>query len=230
MEFPKALKPSGRSSRASRMLEAGDVRVTVTNLTSGDHITVRFKSIKDNRPDNKGQRARPENDRNWIRVPLEEATHVFMEVPSASGDFPDKIGTFYPRTARFFPDKAADPERITAAIQAARWLNGEFSELVDAVFQEESNCGVCGRTLTDPESIERGIGPECYKQETKSHHQVKKAGNLDVEIRGSFDSWRDQDDDETEKNLIKEILEACAELSPAGQEKIRRDLEMWRSQ
>lgn len=25
-------------------------------------------------------------------------------------------------------------------------------------------CGRCGRTLTTPESIERGIGPECYKR------------------------------------------------------------------
>lgn len=28
----------------------------------------------------------------------------------------------------------------------------------------EGQCGRCGRALTDPESIERGIGPECIKK------------------------------------------------------------------
>jgi hypothetical protein len=29
--------------------------------------------------------------------------------------------------------------------------------------QHEGKCCRCGRTLTTPESIERGIGPECVK-------------------------------------------------------------------
>ena len=29
--------------------------------------------------------------------------------------------------------------------------------------QHAGQCGKCGRTLTDPESIERGIGPECWQ-------------------------------------------------------------------
>jgi hypothetical protein len=31
---------------------------------------------------------------------------------------------------------------------------------------ESDNCGRCGRTLTDPESIARGIGPECANKAT----------------------------------------------------------------
>lgn len=31
---------------------------------------------------------------------------------------------------------------------------------------ESDNCGMCGRTLTDPESIARGIGPECFGRAT----------------------------------------------------------------
>ena len=30
-------------------------------------------------------------------------------------------------------------------------------------FYHEGKCGRCGRTLTTPESVERGIGPECAK-------------------------------------------------------------------
>jgi hypothetical protein len=31
---------------------------------------------------------------------------------------------------------------------------------------EESVCGMCGMELTDPVSIERGIGPQCYGKQT----------------------------------------------------------------
>lgn len=31
---------------------------------------------------------------------------------------------------------------------------------------EESVCGICGMELTDPVSIERGIGPQCYGKQT----------------------------------------------------------------
>ena len=33
-------------------------------------------------------------------------------------------------------------------------------------FFPSGNCGRCGRLLTTPESIERGIGPECWAKET----------------------------------------------------------------
>lgn len=36
---------------------------------------------------------------------------------------------------------------------------GELAPRLD--FYHESHCGRCGRPLTTPESIERGIGPEC---------------------------------------------------------------------
>jgi hypothetical protein len=38
---------------------------------------------------------------------------------------------------------------------------------------EEARCGKCGRALTDPVSIARGIGPECYGASTGSAHETK---------------------------------------------------------
>jgi len=198
------------------MLTEGDVRVTVTNARTDEHITVRFKALMDNRPRGGNGRPKPEENRNWIRVPLRDATHVFMEVPRPSGEFADKIGGFYPKTGRFFPDDGADPERVEAAIIAARWLNeGEnASDRVGRYFlQEEAYCGKCGRTLTDPESIARGIGPECFGQMTDSQHQVKQ-----LRI------------DPDERELISEILEAIHDLSEAGQRKVHQELAMWFSQ
>jgi hypothetical protein len=202
------------------MLAAGDVRVTVTDLQrGGEHITVRFKAMMDNRVVD-GGRPNPEENKNWIRVPLKDATHVFIEVPRAGGEFPDKIGSFYPKTGRFYADQQADPERVGAAVVAAIWMgmsrDGDPIMHRDFRFQEESYCGVCGRTLTDPESIERGIGPECYSRETNSQHQVKNSSNQRLT--------------KAEKQLVEEILEAVHDLSEAGQRKVKQELDMWFSQ
>jgi hypothetical protein len=194
------------------MFSAGDVRVTVTERGGGDHITIRFKAILDNR---EGE------GRNWLRVPLNEATHVFIEVPNASGDWPDKIGVFYPRTGKFFEDTNADPERIEAATLAARWLN-EGEERKPRVgnhrLQEESYCGVCGRLLTDPESIDRGIGPECFGRQTGSHHQVKTTGGAKVIAQKAGDHFKSGD-----------IFRLLLEMPDEEVDRVRQELNMWKS-
>jgi len=40
--------------------------------------------------------------------------------------------------------------------------NTELPECLE--FRHEGHCGKCGRTLTVPESIDRGIGPECWSK------------------------------------------------------------------
>lgn len=55
----------------------------------------------------------------------------------------------------------------TLSFKAFAWLWKQLSEgrLPDTVeVWHEGHCGRCGRTLTVPESIERGIGPECWKK------------------------------------------------------------------
>lgn len=209
-EFPHQLVADAHS-RAGRMFTAGDVRVTVTDRDGGDHITIRFKAIQDNR---EGE------GRNWLRVPLNEATHVFIEVPNASGDWPDKIGVFYPRTGKFFEDTNADPKRIQSAIIAALWLNeGEERRTRVGAYrlQEESYCGVCGRVLTDPESIDRGIGPECFGRQTDSHHQVKvkkSSGKATAE----FSELKAAD-----------ILQLLLEMPDDEVDRVRQELNMWKS-
>jgi hypothetical protein len=37
-------------------------------------------------------------------------------------------------------------------------------QLTNATVYHEGKCGCCGRKLTVPESIERGIGPECWSR------------------------------------------------------------------
>lgn len=203
MGFPSRLE-AHEETRAGRMLAAGDVRVTVTDAESKEHVTVRFKAMLDNRDGRAGEGKR------WLRVPLEEATHIFIEVPNASGDFPDKIGTFYPKTGRWYADRYADLVRVGAATVAAEWLNGQENQLFRC--QEESYCGRCGRTLTDPESIDKGIGPECNRQETSSKHQTKQKMSAE------------------EKGEAQDVINQLADMTSQQQAMVERALEMWRSQ
>lgn len=175
MDFPTHIIPDPET-RAGRMLLAGQVRVTVTSKATGEHITIRFKAALDNRENTKaGHRPRPRPDlkKNWPNVPLAEATHVFIDVPTPDDGFGDKVGTHYPLTGKFYSDRSADPARIFAASAAAHWLNGtEVRSPVEIA--EEERCGACGRELTDPESIARGIGPVCLGAATGSVHQTKE--------------------------------------------------------
>jgi hypothetical protein len=224
MDFPIALTPPDRKTRAGRMLALGDVRVTVKDWETDEHITVRFKAILDNREVN-GTRPIPAEGRNWIRSPLERATHVFLEVPSAGGDYPDKIGTFYPRTGKFFADRHADADRVEAAVIAAHWLNKDPGLDEDRYdIQEESYCGKCGKTLTDPASIERGIGPECFGKATGSRHQVKNINDM------TDADWLELEQDLPPKYDVQRIINLIAELDEQDQLHILREIQMWHSQ
>lgn len=159
--FPEKLI-ADESTRTGRILSAGDIRVTVID-PEADSITIRFKALLDNRfNSNNSTRARPDQKRNWLRVPLDEATHIFAEVPSATGNFPDKIGTFYTRTGKWFADKNVSSELSDTAIVAAAWLaTGKLTDGLE--FRVEPNCGVCGHLIFDRVDLERGIDALCYQ-------------------------------------------------------------------
>ena len=46
-------------------------------------------------------------------------------------------------------------------------VNGTSPKIIDLQVRHEGACGRCGRALTVPESIDRGIGPECWG---RMHH------------------------------------------------------------
>ena len=208
MEFPTELIVD-ETTRAGRMMLAGDIRITLTRPFDDGVITIRFKALLDNRFNSaKGSRPKPESDRNWVRVTLHEATHVFVEIPNLKGEYPEKVGTFYPRTGKFFADKSATNETVMSAIMAANWMTGNTSDLTDPVsFTEEPNCGVCGRTLTDPDSITRGIGPECYQQQQKAR-----------QLRFPSKS------PESSPFMVSKIMTEIASLAEADQAEIYKEL------
>lgn len=147
------------SLRAARMLEAGRLTATFTSLKTGQHITIAAKCRTINEDDK------------WVASSLADSKVVFFEVPNESG-FGDKVGKLT-RGKGFVPAPGSDGARVYCARMLLHWLQGnDLPEGLTVV--EEERCGKCGRALTDPVSIERGIGPECYGAATGSTHQVKE--------------------------------------------------------
>lgn len=146
------------TKRAARMLEQGRVTVTFQSPSS-QHITVRARCRKP------GQNNGP-----WEVCPLAEAMVISFDVPSSTGA--DKIAR-YSRRKGFVPDRDADNARVWSARQLLRLVTGQSIPGALTVV-EADRCGVCGRELTDPESIDRGIGPDCFGKLTGSKHETKK--------------------------------------------------------
>lgn len=141
------------------MIEAGRVTVTFTSLKTGEHITLVAKC-----------RAPHADTGKWEHASLEDAKVMFIEVPN-SGGWNDKVGRVT-RSKGFVADPSADNARVFCAKQLLKFLAGEETH-ADMTVQEADQCGKCGRELTDPESIARGIGPTCLGAETGSKHQEK---------------------------------------------------------
>ncbi len=75
------------------------------------------------------------------------------------------IGTLNDLSNLYFKyGKKAKIERGTQSVVVFEWFIKNFNKLPENVEMLHSNkCGRCGRTLTHPESITNGIGPECIK-------------------------------------------------------------------
>lgn len=176
---PQANRTSGEATqdlapqldtREANMLRAGRLLCTLTG-PDGRHVTLMFKG--------RVKRAR------WERAEFAEATHIFI----TAGKDGDKVATYYPQDRKFntTPERfGGDKLRAQAAQAVLMHLAGirplrEGSTLVAA-----DECGRCGRTLTDPISIGRGIGPECWGHVTGSQHvgrgQAQGAGVVADEV------------------------------------------------
>lgn len=134
-------------------LASGYMKATYTGNEDG-HITVAFKAWA------RGRRG---------RVPVAEADRIYIQIPSQAG-WPDKVGYWEPERSQFHWEPDADPARIEAAMHI---LNRATTDADEPNVVHPGSCMICGRELTDPESIERGIGPHCYGKATETHHQHK---------------------------------------------------------
>jgi hypothetical protein len=141
-------------TRAGRMLLAGGIEATVT-LPDERHVTINI-------------RTRARSGRGWRNAsPTEDGARTNISVLGS------KVGWINVVDGRWHVTLRTRNEGIRNAVFAL--FNYAGSGLSDLRVQEASRCGRCMRTLTDPVSIDRGIGPECYGRETGSRHAALDA-------------------------------------------------------
>jgi hypothetical protein len=135
-------------TRAGRMLLAGSLIATVTSKRTGQHVTLRLKA---SRKDTSGGPT-------WPRVPFEDATHVFIDDYDG-----ERVATFYPQKGKLWLEAGTTAAVQWTVVHLLRFLAGKDPAFeAQAELAEADLCGRCGRELTDPVSIERGLGPDCF--------------------------------------------------------------------
>jgi len=130
-----------------RFFEGGRATFTVSN-GRGEHYTFRINKPK---RDDKGN------------------PPYFISMLTGSDNDSDYtyIGLYIPQNNNV---KLTSKSKFTADSKPIRVLNWAFTMIAEGKelplgysIQHEGRCCRCARTLTTPESIERGIGPECAK-------------------------------------------------------------------
>lgn len=132
---------------AAEYVLAGHATFTVKSLATGEHYTFRMKRAEDDH----------ENSR-----PL-----WFVSVLTL-GDVYTYMGVVDGNPLRFRLTKKSFYTMGSPVIRAFEWSFGNVVLRrripVNLEVRHEGTCGKCGRALTHPNSIDRGIGPECAKQ------------------------------------------------------------------
>lgn len=131
--------------KSADFFKGGNAIFTVANPT-GDHYT--FK----------------------IRQPKGENKPYFVNLltgPQNTSDF-TYLGLYNPTQQKVFLTKKSRYNDESTPAKVVRWAIRQvvFNKELPAGYsiRHEGRCCRCGRTLTTPESIEAGIGPECAKK------------------------------------------------------------------
>lgn len=125
-------------------LLAGRARLTITNPATGRWIKIHMKRRKD-------------------RATGEWSNCYFLNLALlGDGDMGYRYaGAFFSDSFRFKPASNADQDLLKISNWIVRAIaNPEL--LSTCEIEHAGKCCSCGRTLTHPESIRTGLGPECF--------------------------------------------------------------------
>lgn len=140
------------ANRCGRQLSAGQMEITLTSRETGKHLTLRFMT-------------KTNIDGRWKRVPFAQGV-CFVNYEGR------RIATIVQRNGKSHVRYFTTNEALRWSIAyTLRYVAGTFEEDAGAArIQTTDQCGHCYHKLTDPESIDRGIGPECFGKHTNSKH------------------------------------------------------------
>jgi hypothetical protein len=127
----------------SNFIFAGKATFTVRSATSGKHWTFRIKRKKDSDIYFVSLLTGSNNDEDYSYLGY---------LKSYAGDISYNTS---PKSCRKREDAAHSVIQFLLNSLEAATLHPKFE------LYHEGKCARCGRTLTDPNSIERGLGPEC---------------------------------------------------------------------
>jgi hypothetical protein len=124
----------------ARFLLAGHATITLKSLATNAHFTYRISKADD-------------ADRWFVKVLTDGDQYVYA-------------GMLFDATAALSITKASRFRDDSPCVKAFRYfhahlLAGSIPEQLEV--RHEGQCGRCGRALTHPDSIDRGIGPDCWE-------------------------------------------------------------------
>ncbi len=147
---------------AAERLSMGRLTLTATSKRTGEHITLRLRC-----------KNRDLRKRNLI---FEDAAIVTCDAPTKWDKTGDMVGYVLSHTPGVVRrNEHADDARFWLFEHVWYWLRGDHPLSAGLQIRLEDYCGHCGRPLSDPQSIDRGFGPECWGRTTKAKHQRRNA-------------------------------------------------------
>ncbi len=149
---PVAFDMTGRLATTNDVqtyITAGNATITLRSNISGKRYTYRIKAME-------------RNDGTVAALPERSYFISLLTGPDNDGDF-TYIGILTPQLNMRLTPKSKLPQE-SSPVQAFRFLllcisKGEMPGAFEV--WHAGKCGRCGRKLTVPESVERGIGPDC---------------------------------------------------------------------
>lgn len=128
---------------ALRFIEAGNARFTAKSIVTGDHFTYRVSKPEGKDITFVSLLTRPDNENGFSYLGIiRDKQFRTTKKSCASMDAPSAKAFNY--IYRYLAEEKMWPPKVDL------W--------------HEGRCGKCGRALTVPESIERGIGPDCAER------------------------------------------------------------------
>lgn len=138
-----------------QFITAGRAVFTVHNA-SGEHCTFRVKKSKP-----RGEYTQPAYFASVLTGPDNESDYTYL-------------GLLDPQTGEVRLTAKSKYSDDSRPVRVLRWAIGRIyhypHEPLPAGYgiHHEGRCGRCNRTLTTPESVDLGIGPECMKKVMKA--------------------------------------------------------------